>query len=55
MQATSMAYQSPELVQAEKDLQSLRKLSKEKEPKLIYCPACEERKVTKTEQQTSIA
>lgn len=43
------------MVQAEKDLQSLRKLNKEKEPKNVYCPACEKRGLTTTETQTSIA
>ena len=41
--------QSPELIQAEKDLQSLKSLKKETHSTNVYCPNCDKRGLTKIE------
>jgi len=49
-----MNVQSAELVQAEKDLSSLKSLKNEDAPSNVFCPNCEKRGLTKTEMQTSM-
>ena len=40
---------SNELIQAEKDLQSLKNLKKETQPCNVFCPSCSERGLTRVE------